>query len=111
MTDSGSLHRPAFRVLERALLRRSLARIEPILWLEMAALAALASAFVFWQAHIRLASLAHDRGAAAAVRQLAARLALLVAIGAAQVGARHLVRLRGTGAAPPWLSLPIPDPA
>jgi hypothetical protein len=103
--------RPAFAALERASLRRAFARIEPVVWLEIAAIAALAAGFVFWKVHVGLASLAHDRGPVAAAGQLAAELVLLALGGGALVGARHAVRLRSADGAPPWLSLPLPEPA
>jgi hypothetical protein len=109
MTAPTPTLRHAFRDLERALLRRGLARIEPILWLEIVALGALGAAFVFWQVHLRLASIAHDRGAHAAVQDLGVLLALLALAGASQVGARHLVRLRSSASGPAWLTLPIPE--
>jgi len=109
MSRPATPFRPVFRDLERALLRRAVARVEPILWVEILALAALASAFLFWQAHIRLASIAHDRGEAAALTYVAAMLAFLVTLGATQVGARHFVRLRSPGDCPPWLALPVPE--
>lgn len=96
-----------FRALERARLARMWSRVEPILWLEMFAIAALAAAFLFWQIHLQLASLAVAHGADAATRRLSLLLAGLVALGAGQVGTRHFVRLR-SGEGPPWLSLPIP---
>jgi len=97
-----------FRALERARLRRLAARVEPILWVEMLAIAGLAAAFGFWQIHLQLASLAVAHGADAAVRRLGLLLLALVVIGAGQVGTRHFVRLR-SGKGPPWLSLPIPE--
>jgi hypothetical protein len=104
-----SSDRPAFRALERAWLRRAITRVEPVLWIEFAALAALASAFLFWQSHIRLASYAHDRGVPAATLRLAAQFGVLALIGASQAGARHLVRLRASAGSPPWLALPLPE--
>ena len=99
-----------FRALERARLRRMVARVEPILWLEMFAIAGLAAAFLFWQIHLQLASLAVAHGVDAATRRLGLLLAGLVLLGAGQVGTRHFVRLR-SGEGPPWLSLPIPASA
>lgn len=99
-----------FRALERARLRRMVARVEPILWLEMFAIASLAAAFLFWQIHLQLASLAVAHGGGAATRRLGLLLAGLVVLGAGQVGTRHFVRLR-SGEGPPWLSLPIPAKA
>ena len=97
-----------FRALERVRLRRLAARVEPILWVEMLAIAGLAAAFLFWQIHLQLASLAVAHGADAATRRLGLLLLGLVLLGAGQVGTRHFVRLR-SGQGPPWLALPIPE--
>ena len=97
----------AFRRIERAWFRRLAARLEPMLWIELGAIAALASAFLFWQGRIRLASWGHDHGAGFAGARIAEFLALLVVLGAAQAGARHAVRLRQTDGAPAWLALPV----
>jgi len=107
---SSSLPSAAFRRLEVAWLRRAAARLEPALWVELIAIALLASAFLFWQAHVRLASFAHDRGPAAASLGLAVYLTLIALAGGAQAGARHWARLRERDGAPPWRALPIPDP-
>jgi hypothetical protein len=96
-----------FRRLERAWFRRLAARLEPMLWIELGAIAALASAFLFWQGRIRLASWGHDHGAGFAGARIVGFLALLVILGAAQAGARHAVRLRQADGAPAWLALPV----
>lgn len=111
MTASSAHFRSAFRALEHAWVRRAIARVEPVLWLEIGAIALLAGGFLFWRVHIGLASLAHDRGIAAAAGQLALLLGALVLGGAAQAGARHSVRLRASDESPPWLALPIPESA
>jgi hypothetical protein len=110
MTTAMVLEGAAFRRLERAWVRRLAARLEPVLWIELGAIAALASAFLFWQARVRLASWGHDHGGAFAAAQIVKFLALLLIAGAAQVGARHMVRLRQREGAPAWLGFPVSSP-
>ena len=100
----------SFGALERARVRAQIARVEPVLWIEMLAIAGLAGAFLFWQIHIRLAAVAGRQGVDAATEWLVLLLCALVVTGAGQIGARHFVRLR-SGEGPPWLALPIPERA
>src|SRR5215831_19292324 len=81
MTTATALEGPSFRRLERVWLRRLAARIEPVLWIELLGIASLASAFLFWQSRIRLASWTHDHGPAIATVPLINVLALLVVAG------------------------------
>jgi hypothetical protein len=98
----------AFRGLQRALLRRRLAAIEPRLRVELVAIGTLIAGFVFWQERVRLASLAFDHGPIAVARESALTLALLALTGGALAFARHVFRLRGVTPGPAWLALPLP---
>uniref|UniRef100_A0A832MN22 Uncharacterized protein n=1 Tax=Eiseniibacteriota bacterium TaxID=2212470 RepID=A0A832MN22_UNCEI len=102
---------PAFRALQRAIVRRRVEALEPVLRLELAAIAALAGGFVFWQARLPLDHAARAGGAPDAAGALAARLALLALAGAALAAGRHAWVLREGPPGPPWLALPIPPAA
>jgi len=99
----------AFARLERQLVRRRLAAIELRLRLEIAALGALAVAFLFWQVRLSLASIAFARGFSAAAGASAASLAALALLGGGVAGARHAARLAAGFPGPQWLALPLPS--
>jgi hypothetical protein len=102
----------AFRDLEGALLRRRFQQLDPVLRLEIAAIAALIAAFVGWQLRIPLDGIARAGGPGAAARALALRLLALALVAAIAAGARYARRLRGPDRPEPaWLALPIPPPA
>ncbi|HEY2954663.1 MAG TPA: hypothetical protein VGK89_05395 [Candidatus Eisenbacteria bacterium] len=98
----------AFAPLERRLLRRRLAAIEPRLRLEIVALGVLAMGYLFWQTRLALASLAFPNRPWAAAAGCAAGLAACALAGAALAGTRHAERLANGFPAPPWLALPVP---
>jgi hypothetical protein len=98
----------AFARLERALVRRRIAAVEPVLRIELAALSAILSAFLFWQLRMRFGSIAFARGPGAAAGDVAAALAGLALMGGALAGARHAVMLAPGAPGPAWLALPIP---
>jgi hypothetical protein len=98
---------PAFAALRHALVRSRFRHTEPLLRLEMVALALLVAAFLFWQARIPLDGLARARGPAAVATALAALLALLAAAGGAVAFGRHRDALRGDPVGPAWLALPL----
>lgn len=98
----------AFARLERRLVRRRLAAIEPILRFEIAALGAILSASLFWQSRSRLGSIAFAHGPWAAAVASAQSLAGLALLGGALTAGRHALRLAPGSPAPPWLALPIP---
>lgn len=102
---------PAFRALERALLRRGLEALEPVLRVELAVIAALVGGFAFWQTRLALDFAARAAGAEAALAALAVRLGALAAAGAALAGARHAWTLRAGAPGPAWLALPVPPGA
>jgi hypothetical protein len=98
----------AFAGLERALVRRRIAAVEPVLRLEIAALAAFLAAALFWRMRLRLGSIAFAYGPWAATGEAAAALAACALLGGALAGARHVMTLAPGAAGPPWLALPIP---
>ena len=98
----------AFARLERSLLRRRWAAIEPVLRFEIAALAAFLCASLFWRMRMRLGSIAFARDPWAAAVDVALALAGLALAGGALCGARHALRLAPGAPAPAWLALPIP---
>ena len=108
MPEHASHLAAAFARLERALLRRRLAAIEPILRVEIVALGAFASALLFWQARLRIDSLAFARGPAVAAAAISAALLGLALLGGALAGGRLISRLGGRLPGPHWLALPIP---
>ena len=105
-------HAPDFAAvflrLERGLLARRLASIEPVLRLEIGALVAIGLAVLFWQARIRLDTTGFAHGPLAAAGESAASLAFCAILGGATAGASHAARLRLGFPGPPWLALPIP---
>jgi hypothetical protein len=100
---------PAFRNLEHALLRRRWRALEPVLRLELAAIAFLLAGFLFLQLRGPFEALVARSGAPALAGVLAL-VALVLAGGAAwMVAARHARRLRRPEG-PEWFALPI-EPA
>jgi len=99
----------AFRTLERALTRRRFAGVDARLRVELAALCALISAFLFWQARIPLDGLERAHGPIAVAKLELLLLASFVAIGGMLAGIRHSARLRGGTRGPAWLALPAPS--
>src|SRR5262245_3147630 len=97
----------AFRDLERNLLRRRIAAIDPRMRIELAAIAVLLGAFLFWQSRIKFASLVHDHGPLAVVREIAELCLGLGFLAAVLAGTRHAIQLRTGVAGPQWLALPL----
>src|SRR5258705_2496590 len=102
--------RAAFRALERALLRRRLGGLDPVLRIEIAAIAALVALFCFWQLRALLDGIAHTAGPLAAANALCLRLPAVLAAAAAVAAGRHPRRLRGPAgrAGPPSRAPPLP---
>src|SRR5258706_16042122 len=101
----------AFHDLERTLEVRRFQQLDPVVRLEIAAIAVLIAAFCFWQLRAPFDGIAHTAGPMLAARALALRLAALLVLAAAAAGARYLPRLRSppraagvAGAA--WRGLP-----
>ncbi len=89
-------------------MRRRFAGVDARLRVELAALCALISGFLFWQARVPLDGLARARGPiAVAILELFV-LAALAALGGFLAGTRHMARLRGGSGGPAWLALPVP---
>jgi hypothetical protein len=99
----------AFRDLERALTRRRLMGLDPRLRGEVALLALLIAAFVFWQVRVPLDGLVRARGPLSGAKAVAVLWAALAVLGAVLAGTRHARRLRDRPAGPEWLALPL-DP-
>ena len=97
----------AFRELERRLMRRRIAQLDPWLRLELVALALLIGAFLFWQFRVPLDGLRRHAGPSAVMQTLGIAWLALALIGGATVAARHRQRLLGTVAGPAWLALPV----
>ena len=97
----------AFRRLERDLRRRRFEAIDPLLRVEVAALALLGAGFVFWQARVPLHGQVRDAGPVAFVVAAAACWAFLAALAAALAGGRMAAALRSGPAGPAWLHLPV----
>jgi hypothetical protein len=97
----------AFRSLRRALIARRWRRLDPVLRLELAAIALLVSGYVMWRARLPLDQLARMRGAAAAAGALAGGLAACALTGAVLAGADLASRSRCPPAGPEWLALPL----
>src|SRR2546422_3956896 len=95
------------RDLHRALVRRRFAQIEPKLRLELAALAVLIGAFLFWHTRVSFDGLARLHGPLAVLEAAAGLCAVLAALGGALAGTRHAARLHDPPG-PPWLALPLP---
>ena len=90
-------------------MRRRLAGVDTRLRVELVALCALISAFLFWQARVPLDGLARARGPIAVAMVELLVLAALAALGGFLAGARHIARLRGRAGGPAWLALPVPS--
>ncbi len=103
--------RAAFRRLERNLARRRFAAIDPLLRVEVAALAALGAGFVFWQVRVPLDAQVRDAGPIAFVVAAGVTWAFLGLLAAALAGARLGAALRSAPAGPTWLHLPLPPAA
>lgn len=117
---NGSRVEPTFASLERALLRRRLARLDLRLKLEILALGLLVNGFVFWQARVpfdgiarasRSARLTGDDAPLPVEIVLAAILAALALLGGALAAARLLRVLGDRPPGPDWLALPLPGDA
>ena len=98
---------PAFRRLERALLRRRLLQVDPRLRLELALLALLIAGFLFWQTRVPLDGLVRARGPLAGAGVVAAAAGVLALSAALLAGFHHARRLRTGPSGPEWLALPL----
>ena len=96
----------AFRVLERALWMRRLRELDPRLAVEVAALALLLAAVLFWQVRVPLDGWARRSGPLAASAVAAAMFAALAAVCAAFTTRRLGRLLNGALDGPAWLALP-----
>lgn len=92
-------------------MHRRIAGVDPRLRVELAALCALISGFLFWQARVPLDGLARARGPVAVATLELFVLAALAALGGFLAGNRHIARLRGGAGGPAWLALPVPPEA
>ena len=106
MTPRNGDAAPALRTLHRALVRRRLAAIEPILRLELVALAGLLGAFVFLQARPVLEDVSVRGGAWGVAIALEIAGLGLAALGGTLVALRHRRRLRAPEG-PAWMALPL----
>jgi hypothetical protein len=103
--------RPAFRRLHRQLLARRWSELGWLFRLELAALAALAGGFVFWQLRIAAAGvwLRHDE---AGVAVLLGAWLLALALGCAATARAHVAwLLRSSPLRTTWLQWPVPEEA
>jgi hypothetical protein len=96
----------AFRDLERRLARRRWLHLEPRMRAELALLALLIAAFLFWQARVPLDGLVRAQGPPAGIAAVAIVLAVLAGLAVPLVAARHARRLRTRPPGPEWLALP-----
>lgn len=99
---------PAFRRLRRALLRRRLRRLDPVLRVELLLIAALVGAGLAWQARLPLDRLARTSGPAAVAGALALAAVALAALGGLVAAGDHARRLLRAPRGPEWASLPVP---
>src|SRR5258705_12871402 len=76
----------AFHDLERTLEVRRFQQLDPVVRLEIAAIAVLIAAFCFWQLRAPFDGIAHTPGPMLAARALALRLAALLGVAAAAAG-------------------------
>jgi len=97
----------SFHRLERALVRRRIEAIDPLLRLEVAALATLSAGFVFWQARIPLHAQVRDAGPIAFAVAAAVTWVFLGVLAAGLAGTGMARSLRAGPDGPPWLHLPI----
>src|SRR5258706_266033 len=105
----------AFHDLERTLEVRRFQQLDPVVRLEIAAIAVLIAAFCFWQLRAPFDGIADTAGPMLAARALALRLAALLVLAAAAAGGRYPPRLRrppraGGGAEAAVVGLPVPPP-
>jgi hypothetical protein len=100
--------RAAFRRLERNLARRRIQAVEPLLRIEVTALALLVAGFVFWQARIPLHAQVREAGPVAFAVAAFASALFLAALAAALSGARMAASLRAGPDGFAWLNLPLP---
>lgn len=107
MSQASHASRAAFGRLERDLRRRRFEAIDPLLRVEVAALALLGAGFVFWQARVPLHGQVRDAGPIAFLVAAAACWAFLAALAALLAGGRLAAALRGAPAGPAWLHLPV----
>lgn len=107
MSPPSHASRAAFARLERNLGRRRFEAIDPLLRIEVAALALLGAGFVFWQARVPLHGQVRDAGPIAFLVAAAACWAFLGALAALLAGGRLAAALRGAPAGPAWLHLPV----
>ena len=96
----------AFRALERALVRRRLRELDPRLAIEVAALALLLAAVLFWQVRVPFDGWAHHHGWPAVSGVAASLFAAVAAAGGAIafIGLRRA--LASPDHAPEWMALP-----
>ena len=99
----------AFRVLERALVRRRLRGLELPLRLELVGLSTLIGGFLFWQARVPLDGFEHRAGPAKLAGVIFGLLSLFALAAGALAAARHSTGLGRVPAGPSWLALPV-DP-
>ena len=107
MSHASHAPRAAFGRLERDLRRRRFEAIDPLLRVEVAALAVLGAGFVFWQARVPLDGQVRDAGPIAFVVAAAASWVFLAAVAALLSGGRMAASLRAAPAGPAWLNLPL----
>jgi hypothetical protein len=96
----------AFRALQRALTRRRLRALDPRLGLEVAVIAVLLAAVLFWQVRVPLDGWAHHHGPWAAAGVAAALFAVVAALGLALTMLRLRGAIAGSADGPDWLALP-----
>ena len=101
----------AWRRLRADLTRRRLAAIELRLRIEIALLALLVGAFVFWRARVAFASLAFSSGPSRVALAALVGWAMVVLAAATIVAAHHARQLGGMVAGPAWRSLPVSNRA
>lgn len=107
MSQATHAPRAAFGRLERDLRRRRFEAIDPLLRVELAALALLGAGFVFWQARVPLHAQVREAGPIAFLFATAACWAFLGLLAALLAGGRLGATLRGAPAGPAWLHLPV----
>ena len=96
----------AFVALERALFRRRLRELDPRLGLEVAALALLLAAVLFWQVRVPLDGWAHHHRLLAVLGVAAGLFAAVAAAGGAIAFIGLGRSLASPGHAPEWMALP-----